>query len=43
MKRIIEKLLCMHDWEIVRVVNYQDCDRILLACKKCGRIVKKRV
>lgn len=43
MRRIIEKLLCMHDWEVVRVVSYPDCDKVLLACKKCGRIARKRI
>lgn len=43
MRRIFEKLLCMHDWEVAHITNYPDRDRVLLYCKKCGRIVKKTV
>lgn len=41
---LIEKFLCKHDWEVIHIVRYADaCDRILLACKKCGKITKKKI
>lgn len=41
MCKIFEKLFCMHDWQVVHVVKYQDCIVMLLECKKCGKLVKK--
>ena len=41
--KLIEKFACMHDYEVVRTSSYTDCNRHLLICKKCGKIVTKRV
>lgn len=43
MCRIFEKLFCCHDWEVVRVVNYDIFDVVLMKCKKCGRLRKIRI
>lgn len=43
LKDLLEKLCCKHDWQIVRSVEYIDCWRYLLICKKCGKIKTKRV
>lgn len=41
MCRIFEKLFCLHDWEMVHVVQYENGDSILMKCKKCGKLVEK--
>ena len=47
MKQLLEairaKYLCLHDWEVVEVVEYIDCLVILLKCKKCGKLRKRIV
>ena len=47
MKQLLEairaKYLCLHDWEVVSKTEYTDCWKILLKCKKCGKLRKKRV
>lgn len=44
MKQLLEairaKYLCLHDWE---VTEYTDCWKILLKCKKCGKLRKRIV
>lgn len=43
MKQLLEairaKYLCLHDWETEYVTYWE----ILLKCKKCGKLRKKRV
>lgn len=43
MKQLLEairaKYLCLHDWEVVSKTEYTDCWKILLKCKKCGKLV----
>lgn len=45
MKQLLEairaKYLCLHDWEVVS--EYTDCWKILLKCKKCGKLRKRIV
>lgn len=49
MKQLLEAIkakylcLCLHDWEVVHKTEYTDCWEILLKCKKCGKLRKKRV
>lgn len=48
MKQLLEaikaKYLCLHDWEVIYYrVEYIDGWKILLKCKKCGKLRKKRV
>lgn len=40
---IIAKYLCLHDWEAIYRVEYIDGWKILLKCKKCGKLRKRRV
>ena len=44
MKQLLEairaKYLCLHDWEVVSKTEYTDCWKILLKCKKCGKLRK---
>lgn len=46
MKQLLEaikaKYLCLHDWEVIRV-EYIDGWKILLKCKKCGKLRKRIV
>lgn len=43
MKQLLEairaKYLCLHDWEVVSKTEYTDCWKILLKCKKCGKLI----
>lgn len=45
MKQLLEairaKYLCLHDWEVVSKTEYTDCWKILLKCKKCGKLRKR--
>lgn len=47
MKQLLEaikaKYLCLHDWEVIYRVEYTDCWKILLKCKKCGKLRKRTV
>lgn len=43
MKRLFEKLFCLHDWEVIAVANYQNGDVYLLKCNKCGKLVTKEI
>lgn len=52
MKQLLEaikaKYLCLHDWEVVHKTEYVTYEyvtywEILLKCKKCGKLRKKRV
>lgn len=48
MKQLLEairaKYLCLHDWEVVsKKTEYTDCWKILLKCKKCGKLRKRIV
>lgn len=47
MKQLLEaikaKYLCLHDWEVVSKTEYIDFWKILLKCKKCGKLKKRRV
>lgn len=47
MKQLLEaikaKYLCLHDWEVIYRVEYIEGWKILLKCKKCGKLRKKRV
>lgn len=42
-KDLLEKWSCKHDWKILHIVKYQDCDKVLLCCTKCGKIKKIKV
>lgn len=46
MKQLLEairaKYLCLH-WEVVSKTEYTDCWKILLKCKKCGKLRKRIV
>ena len=41
LKQIVDKLFCMHDWEVMATTEYTDGYRYLLKCKKCGKLVRK--
>lgn len=41
MRKILEKLFCLHDWEKIETVTYKDCVIVLLKCKKCGKLRRK--
>ena len=45
MKQLLEaikaKYLCLHDWEVIYRVEYIDGWKILLKCKKCGKLRKR--
>lgn len=47
MKQLLEaikaKYLCLHDWEVVYKTEYVTYWEILLKCKKCGKLRKKRI
>lgn len=43
MRTLIKKLFCCHDWEEIHTTSYTCYDKILLKCKKCGKLVKKTV
>lgn len=47
MKQLLEairaKYLCLHDWKVVSKTECIDGWKILLKCKKCGKLRKKRV
>ena len=47
MKQLLEaikaKYLCLHDWEVLHKTEYVTYWEILLKCKKCGKLRKKRV
>ena len=55
MKQLLEairaKYLCLHDWEVVHKHDWEVVHKteyvtyweILLKCKKCGKLRKKRV
>lgn len=48
MKQLLEeaikaKYLCLHDWEVIYRVEYIDGWKILLKCKKCGKLRKRIV
>lgn len=43
MRRIFEKLFCLHDWEVIHITYYPDKDVVLMKCKKCGRLEKRQV
>ena len=49
MKQLLEaikaKYLCLHDWEVIYIyrVEYIDSWKILLKCKKCGKLRKRIV
>lgn len=41
--KIIEKLFCCHDWEILEKTEFGVKISLLLKCKKCGKLAKKRL
>lgn len=41
LKQIVDKLFCMHDWEVMAKTEYTHGYRYLLKCKKCGKLVRK--
>ena len=43
MKKILEKLFCLHEWEVIAVAHYIDADVYLLKCNKCGKLVTKEI
>lgn len=43
LKRLIDKLLCHHKWEVMAKTEYSDCDRYLLQCACCGKLARKIV
>lgn len=43
LEAIKAKYLCLHDWEVIYRVEYIDGWKILLKCKKCGKLRKKIV
>lgn len=47
MKQLLEaikaKYLGLHDWEVLHKTEYVIYWEILLKCKKCGKLRKKRV
>ncbi len=40
---IIKKWFCCHDWEIISRTEYIDCFALLLKCKKCGKLKRRKV
>ena len=40
-KRALERLFCKHDWKIVAILHYGDCEKQLMKCSKCGKTVRK--
>ena len=42
-KDLFKKWTCCHDWKIMRIVKYPDCDTVLLSCTKCGKLKKKTI
>ena len=40
MKMWLKKLFCCHEWQISHITKYT-CDRVLLICKKCGKLKVK--
>lgn len=42
-RAFIDKYLCCHEWEIVHIVKYNTCDKVLLKCTKCGKLKRKIV
>lgn len=43
MKEWLKKLQCSHEWIILPITRYETYDKLLLACKKCGKLKKKRI
>lgn len=43
LEAIKSKYLCLHDWEVLHKTEYVTYWEILLKCKKCGKLRKKRV
>jgi hypothetical protein len=50
--KIVEKLACRHEWEIIHQVEYEKTDqwgrvmpqtRLLMVCKHCGKIKKVKI
>jgi hypothetical protein len=37
----LKKLFCCHEWQISHITKYTTCDRVLLICKKCGKLKVK--
>lgn len=42
-KRLFEKLVCNHEWELLAKTEYIDGYRMLFVCKKCGKMKTKWV
>lgn len=38
--KLVEKLTCCHNWEVVYTTSYTHCNKHLLRCVKCGKIKK---
>lgn len=43
MKRLFEKIFCLHEWEIIATCFHSTHDVNLLACKKCGKVIKREI
>ena len=50
--KIVEKLACRHEWEIIHHVEHEKTDqwgrvmpqtRLLMVCKHCGKIKKVKI
>lgn len=42
MKQLFKKLFCCYEWGIFHIVNYTNCDKALLICKKCSKLKVKK-
>lgn len=40
MKEWLKKFQCSHEWVILHITRYETCDKLLLTCKKCGKLKK---
>lgn len=39
--KLLNKLLCNHDWKVIATTEYADCIVYLLVCNNCGKLVRK--
>lgn len=42
-KQWLSKLVCCHEWEILKVTSYTTHDRCLMVCKKCRKVKRVNV
>lgn len=43
MKTLLQKLFCCHEWQILHISRAMIYHRVLLVCKKCGKLKVKKV